>query len=85
MFSDHLPRIDSLPRLGITIGAGAAIFLGGLLSMVVVVERQMERANLLELQRLERQAALSECIERNTGPMRHGCIQQIQAALDIAF
>lgn len=82
MFSDHLPKIDSLPRLAIVVGAGAAILLGGLMSMVGVVDQQMERAALRELQRLERQAALTECMERNTGPMRHGCIQQVQAALD---
>ncbi len=85
MFSDHLRQdIDALPRLSPAMLAGALVIFCQVVALSFIVEGQVEKADAREQQRLAQQAALAECVERNTGPLRHGCIQQVQAALDVA-
>ncbi len=83
MFSDHLRKdIDELPRLSLAAIAGVLVVICQLVAMAFVTDGQVQKASQRDLQRLAQQAAMAECVERNSGPMRHGCIQQVQAALD---
>jgi hypothetical protein len=83
MFSDHLRKnIDDLPQVNLAVVAGVLIVICQLTAMAFVADSQVQKAGQRDLQRLAQQAAIAECVERNSGPMRHGCIQQVQAALD---
>ena len=85
MFSDHLRKnIDELPRVSQPVVAGVLVVICQLTAMAFVTDGQVQKAGQRDLQRLAQQAAIAECVERNSGPMRHGCIQQVQAALDTA-
>jgi hypothetical protein len=85
MFSDHLRKdIDELPRINLVAIAAVLIVICQLIAMAFVADGQVQKAGQRDLQRLAQQAAIAECVERNSGPMRHGCIQQVQAALDAA-
>jgi hypothetical protein len=83
MFSDHLRKdIDMLPRIKPAVLAAIVMVIFLLSAISFIADGQMQKAEIREQQRLAQQVAYAECVERNSGPMRHGCIQQIQVALD---
>jgi hypothetical protein len=83
MFSDHLRKdIDELPRVNLALVAAILVVICQLAAMAFVAGGQVQKADQRDLQRLAREAAFAECVERNSGPVRHGCIQQVQAMLD---
>ena len=83
MFSDHVQKIQKFPLLSLLAVAACLVILCQLLALALVVDRQVKRAELRDLTWIAQQVAITECIERSTGPVRHGCIQQARAARDV--
>lgn len=80
MFSDHVQKIQKFPLLSLLAVAACLVILCQLLALALVVDRQVKRAELRDLTWMAQQVAITECIERSTGPVRHGCIQHARAA-----
>jgi hypothetical protein len=78
MFSDHMKKVNRFPQVGLLILAGGLVIVCQLVAMAMVADRQVQRAGVRDLQRVAQQLALADCIQRSTGPTRHGCILQSQ-------
>jgi hypothetical protein len=76
MFSDHLPKVKRFPQVSLLMVAGALVIVCQLVAMAMVADRQVQRAGVRDLQRATQQLAWADCIQRSTGPTRHGCINQ---------
>ncbi|MFC5521042.1 hypothetical protein [Polaromonas jejuensis] len=82
MSSEHLNKVDGLSCktwLGI---AAFLVMLCQLVAMALVVDRQMEKAQLRDARHASVGMAIASCYERSAGPARLSCIQQAQAAAD---
>lgn len=78
MFSDHLKKATRFPQTGLLMAAGALVLVCQLVAIALVANQQVQRASVRDLQRFAQQVAFADCIERSTGPTRHGCIRQSQ-------
>jgi hypothetical protein len=82
MFSDHMQKFSRFPQTGLLIAAGGLVIVCQLVAMALVADRQVQRAGVRDLQRVAQQLAFADCIQRSTGPARHGCLRQSQLESD---
>lgn len=85
MFSDHLIRPERWPVINLFVLAGLLVVLCQLLALGLVVDSQMDKADVRDQRNREHVAAMADCVDRmqqDVRPLRHGCIQQVQAARD---
>lgn len=81
MFSDHLQKMNPLPKVNLLIAAAVLVMVCQLAALALVADRQVKQASVRDLQRVAQQVAMADCVERSTGPTRHGCIRQTQTAM----
>ena len=81
MFSDHLQKMNPLPRVNLLAAAAVLVMVCQLAALALVADRQVKQASVRDLQRVAQQVAMADCVERSTGPTRHGCIRQTQTAM----
>jgi hypothetical protein len=79
MFSDHVKKASRFPQAGLLVLAGGLVIVCQLIAMAMVADRQVQRAGVRDLQRVAQQLAWADCVQRSTGPARHGCLLQSQA------
>lgn len=77
MFSDHLKKVKRFPQVNLFIVAGCLVIACRLAAMAMVANHQVQQAGVLDLQRATQIVALADCIQRSTGPTRHGCTDQL--------
>ena len=78
MFSDHMQKIGRFPQVGLLPIVGGLVIVCQLVAMALVVDGQVQRADMRDVQRVAQQLAFAECIERSTGLTRRGCMPQTQ-------
>jgi hypothetical protein len=78
MFSDHMKKVNRFPQVSLLMLAGGLVIVCQLVAVAMVADQQVQRASVRDLQRVNQQVALADCIQRSTGPTRHGCILQSQ-------
>ena len=81
MFSDHLQKMNPLPRVNLLAAAAVLVMVCQLAALALVADRQVKQASVRDLQRVAQQVAMADCVERSTGPTRHGCIRQTQTVM----
>ena len=81
MFSDYLQRIDKLPYKALLIVAAGLVFLCQLVAMVLVVDSQVERAQIRDAHYSSAQTVIADCSENYSGPARSRCIEQTRSEL----
>lgn len=87
MFSDHLTKVERWPVINLFVLAGLLVVLCQLVALALVVDSQMDNADVRDQRNREHVAAMADCLDRmqlDVRPLRHGCIQQVQAARDAA-
>jgi hypothetical protein len=80
MFSDHLPKIDELPSRTLFMVAAGLVILCQLVAMTLVVDGQVNMAQVRDTLRVSERTAISQCMESSLAATRHSCIQQANAA-----
>jgi hypothetical protein len=80
MFSDHLPKIDEVPNRMLFLVAAGLVILCQLAAMALVVDGQVNLAQLRDALRISERTAINQCMESSLGVARHDCIQQAKAA-----
>ena len=78
MFPDYLQKVDKVPLLAVAAGL---VFLCQLVAMVLVVDSQVEKAQIRDAQNNSVQMATADCSENYSGPVRSRCIEQVNAEL----
>ena len=81
MISEHFKKIDEMPFNALLGVAAGLVFLCQLVAMVLVVDGQVEKAHLRNMQYSAAQTALANCSENYTGEAHSRCIEQANAAL----
>ena len=81
MFSDHLQKIDKLPYKTLLVIAAAMVFLCQLVAMVLVVDSQVEKAEMRDAHYSSAQMVLADCSENYSGAVRNRCIEQMRSEL----
>ena len=81
MFSDHLQKMNPLPKVNLLAAAAVLVMVCQLAALALVVDRQVKQASARELQRITQEVAMADCVERSTGLTRHSCIRQTQTVL----
>ena len=81
MFSDHLQKIDKMPYKTLLVISAGLVFLCQLVAMVLVVDSQVEKAQIRDAQSSAAQMVIADCSENYSGPARSRCIEQMQARL----
>ena len=82
MFSDQLQKMCRFPQAGLLLAASGLVVVCQLVAMAMVTGEKVQSAGVRDLQRVARQEALGDCIQRSHGPSRHGCIHQSQLESD---
>ena len=80
MFSDHLPKIDEVPNRMLFLAAAGLVILCQLAAMALVVDGQVNSAQVRDALRVSERMAINRCLETSLGTARHNCIQQAKAA-----
>jgi len=80
MFSDHLQKIDEVPYKTLLGVAAGLVILCQLIAMVLVVDGQVEKAQVRDLWYASERMAIARCSEGSMGAARQSCIQQARAA-----
>lgn len=80
MFSDHLPKIDEVPSRMLFLVAAGLVILCQLAAMALVVDGQVNLAQVRDALRLSERTAINQCMESSSGAARHNCIQRAKAA-----
>lgn len=81
MFSDHLQKIDKLPYKALLIIAAGLVFLCQLVAMVLVVDGQVEKAQIRDAHYSSAQMVIADCSENYSGPARSRCIEQMRSEI----
>lgn len=81
MFSDHLQKIDKTPYRSLLFVAAGLVFLCQLVAMVLVVDSQVEKAQIRDAQYGTAQMVIDDCSENYSGPARNRCIEQMRSEL----
>lgn len=87
MFSDHLIKTERWPVINLFVLAGLLVVLCQLVALALVVDSQIDKADVRDQRHREHVAEMADCQDRmqlDVRPLRHGCIQQVQAARDAA-
>lgn len=79
MFSDHLRKIQRLPRkmLWLIVGGLAIVFQLG--AVALLASGQVHKAQLREMQYATERSAIANCVDSNKGAARHACIRQVKS------
>lgn len=80
MFSDHLPKIDEVPSKTLFLVAAGLVILCQLAAMALVVDGQVNLAQVRDALRVSERTAINQCMESRLGAARHNCIQQAKGA-----
>ena len=81
MFSDQLQKIDKMPYKTLLVVAGGLVFLCQLVAMVLVVDSQVEKAQIRDAHYSSAQMVIADCSENYSGPARSRCIEQMRSEL----
>ena len=81
MFSDHLQKIDKMPYKTLLVISAALVFLCQLVAMMLVVDSQVEKAQIRDAQSGSAQMVIADCSENYSGQARSRCIEQMRAHL----
>lgn len=87
MFSDHVIKTERWPVINLFVLAGLLVVLCQLVALALVVDSQIDIADVRDQRNREHVAEMADCLDRmqlDVRPLRHGCIQQVQAARDAA-
>ena len=84
MFSDHLPKIDEVPNRTLFMMAAGLVLLCQLVAMALVVDGQVNLAQVRNALRISERTAVIHCMESSLGATRHSCIEQANAANALA-
>ena len=80
MFSDHLRKINEIPRKTLLGVAGGFLILCQLVALAMVADEQVKKAQVREAQRTSERIAAAHCWESSMGAARHSCLQQAKTA-----
>ena len=75
MFSDHLQKVDKVPQKILLAVAAGLVFLCQLVAMVLVVDSQVEKAQVRNAQDSTGQMKFADCPENDLGPARARCAE----------
>ncbi|HYW58307.1 MAG TPA: hypothetical protein VE934_15230 [Polaromonas sp.] len=79
MFSNHLPRVNSVPREYIHLGAAVLVLLVMLTGLASVANGQVRKAELRESLLASQKTAIAYCMESKRGAELNSCIQLAKA------
>lgn len=80
MFSGHLKKIDEIPYKALFGVAAGLVFLCQLVAMALVVDGQVQRAEVRDAQYSSAQGAIADCVASQSGTALGKCIQQPKSA-----
>jgi len=80
MFSDHLPKIDEVPNKTLFLVAAGLVIVCQLIAMALVVDGQVNMAQVRDALRVSERIAVVRCMESSLGAKRNSCIEQAGAA-----
>jgi len=80
MFSDHVAKINAIPRKTLLGVAGGFLILCQLVALAMVADEQVKKAQARETLRISERIATAHCMESSMGAARHSCLQQAKAA-----
>ena len=81
MFSDHLQKIDKLPYKTLLVIAAGLVFLCQLVARVLIVDSQVEKAEIRDAHYSSAQMVIADCSENYSGAVRSRCIEQMRSEL----
>jgi len=79
---DHVKKLDDMPYKALFAVATGLVFLCQLLAMVLVVNGQVEKAQLRTAQYNATETAIADCSNAHSGPARSHCIDQVNWSLN---
>ena len=79
MFSNHLPKIDSVPRDYFFVGGGLFLIVALLLVFATVAEGAMEKAQRRDSLQASQRSAVAYCVETLRGVALNNCVHQAKA------
>ena len=82
MFSSHLPKVHTVPRDFIFVGAGLLLVVSLLLGIAMVASGQVKKAELRESLLASQRTAMVQCVETLRGAQLNNCIIQAKAVPD---
>ena len=80
MFSDHLPKIDEVPSKTLFLVAAGLVLVCQLIAMALVVDGQVNMAQVRDALRVSERIAVVRCMESSLGAKRNSCMEQAAAA-----
>ena len=87
MFSDTRNKVERWPVINLFVLAGLLVVLCQLVALALVTDPNTDNIDVRDQRNRQHEAALADCPDRMqlaVRPLRHGCIQHVQAALDAA-
>ena len=85
MFSAHFIKAERWPVTNLFVLAGLLTVLFQLVAAALVADEQIDKAELRDQRNRAHDAAMADCLDRMqlvVRPLRHGCIQLVQAVID---
>ena len=85
MFSAHFIKAERWPVTNLFVLAGLLTVLFQLVAAALVADEQIDKAELRDQRNRAHDAAMADCLDRMqlvVRPLRHGCIQLVQAVND---
>lgn len=79
MFSNHLPKLHSVPRQYLHVGAAVLVLVVMLTGFVSVANGQVRKAELRESLLASQKTAIAYCMEVKRGAEMNSCIHQAKA------
>ena len=85
MRSDYFRKIHEIPRNALLGAAAGVLFLCLLVSMALVVNGQVQRAQIRVVQHASERVAIAQCNESRMGAAQRICIQQAIAVINASL
>ena len=85
MFSAHFTKAERWPVTNLIVLAGLLTVLFQLVAAALVADEQIDKVELRDQRNRAHDAAMADCLDRMqlvVRPLRHGCIQLVQAVND---
>lgn len=79
MFSDYIKKIDEIPYKALLGVAAGLVFLCQLVAMALVVDGQVQRAQVRDAHYSSAKSAIADCVAGQSGAALGNCIRQLKS------
>ena len=83
MFSDHLTKVTQVPYKALSLLGAGLVFIALLSAMVMVLQGQVQRAQVRNAQDSFEQNAIASCKQSKFGAVLDSCVQDARSAADL--